>query len=194
MTKYFCHETAVIDEGAQIGSGTKIWHFVHISSGAVIGNNVTLGQGAFIGNEVAIGEGCKLQNQVSVFDKVTLEPYVFCGPGVVFTNVYNPRAEVDRKSEYMPTLVQRGATLGANCTIICGLTLGQYCFIGAGAVLTTDVKPFALMVGSPARQIGWVTERGERLPFSLEGSGEYVCPQNGERYTLLGNSVSLIRE
>ena len=181
---YQAHETAIVDEGAQIGEGTRIWHWVHVCSGAVIGRNCSLGQNVFIGNKVLIGDNVKIQNNVSVYDNVTLEDGVFCGPSMVFTNVYNPRAEVSRKSEYRDTLVKRGATLGANCTIICGVTVGEYAFIGAGAVVNHDVLTCALMVGVPARQIGWMSRRGARLDLPLSGEGETVCPLTGERYRL----------
>lgn len=157
------HETAIIDEGAEIGEGTRIWHWVHICSGAKIGKNCSLGQNVFVGNKVIIGNNVKIQNNVSVYDNVTLEDDVFCGPSVVFTNVYNPRAAVCRKNEYRDTLVKKGATLGANCTIVCGVTVGKYAFVGAGAVVTKDVPDYALVVGVPARQIGLMDENGERV-------------------------------
>lgn len=157
------HETAIIDEGAVIGEGTRIWHWVHICGGAKIGRNCSLGQNVFVGNKGIIGNGVKIQNNVSVYDNVTLEDEVFCGPSVVFTNVYNPRAAVPRKHEYRDTLVKKGATLGANCTIICGVTIGKYAFIGAGAVVTRDVADYALMIGVPAKQIGLMNEKGERI-------------------------------
>src|SRR5690606_2629207 len=160
---YYQDPTAVVDNGAQIGEGSRIWHFVHICGGAQIGRNVSIGQNVFVGNNVIIGDYCKVQNNVSVYDNVTLEEGVFCGPSVVFTNVYNPRSLIERKNEYRSTLVRRGATLGANCTVVCGVTIGEFAFIGAGAVVLRDVKPYALMVGNPARQIGWMSEFGERL-------------------------------
>lgn len=176
MTDVFVHPTAVVDDGAQIGVGSKIWHFVHVCAGARIGRAVSLGQGVFISNRVSIGDNCKVQNNVSVYDNVTLEEAVFCGPSMVFTNVINPRALVERKSEYLNTLVRRGATLGANCTIVCGVTIGEFAFIGAGAVVTKDVPDFALMAGVPARQIGWMSEAGVRLEEDL------VCPIDNVRY------------
>ena len=162
-TAYEAHATAIIDEGAQIGAGTRIWHWVHICGGASVGVGCSLGQGVYVGNDVVIGDNCKVQNNVSVYDTVTLEDEVFCGPSMVFTNVHNPRAAVVRKHEYQRTLVKRGATIGANATIVCGVTLGEHCFIAAGAVVTRDVPPFALMAGVPARRIGWMNELAERV-------------------------------
>ena len=178
------HETAIIDTGAEISDGARIWHWVHVCSGAKIGRNVSLGQNVFIGNEVKIGSNCKIQNNVSVYDNVNLDDDVFCGPSVVFTNVYNPRAFVNRKAEYKKTNVGRGATLGANSTIICGNDIGTYAFIGAGALVNTDVKPFALMVGVPAKQIGWMSEYGEKLRLPVNGNGEAVCHNTGDKYVL----------
>lgn len=178
------HPTAIVDEGAEIGEGSRIWHWVHVCGGAKIGNHVSLGQNVFIGNKVVIGDRCKIQNNVSVYDNVTLEDGVFCGPSMVFTNVYNPRSLIERKNEYRDTLVKKGATLGANCTIICGVTVGEFSFIGAGAVVNKDVKPYALMVGVSARQIGWISEFGERIPLPVKGTGEYTCPHMGHRYRL----------
>lgn len=178
------HPSAIVDDGAEIGAGSRVWHFVHVCAGARIGSGVSLGQGVFVGNRVRIGDGCKVQNNVSIYDNVTLERGVFCGPSMVFTNVINPRAEVERKSEYLDTLVREGATLGANCTIVCGVTIGSYAFIAAGAVVTRDVPPHALMAGVPARQIGWMSSHGERLELGLEGSGEATCPATGEVYVL----------
>jgi len=183
------HKTAVVDHGANIGDGTKVWHWVHVCSSAQIGKNVSLGQNVFVANRVIIGDNVKIQNNVSVYDDVTLEDDVFCGPSMVFTNVYNPRAHVSRKDEYRRTLVKRGATLGANCTIICGSTIGTYAFIGAGAVVNNDVKDYALMVGVPARQVGWMSQYGERIPLPLSGSGEHVCPHTGTRYSLSNEAI-----
>ena len=183
------HPTAVIDEGAQIGDNSRVWHFAHVCEGARIGAGVSLGQNVFVGNKVVIGDLCKIQNNVSVYDNVTLEDGVFCGPSMVFTNVYNPRSLVERKSEYRDTLVKRGATLGANSTIICGITIGEYAFIGAGALINSDVPAYALMVGVPAKQIGWMSEHGEQLSLPLIGIGEVVCPHSGSRYVLSGNVV-----
>ena len=181
------HPSAIIDDGAQIGEGSRIWHFVHVCGGARIGKNVSLGQNVFVGNKVIIGDNCKIQNNVSVYDNVILEEGVFCGPSMVFTNVYNPRSLIQRKNEYRNTLVRRGATLGANCTIVCGVTIGEFAFIGAGAVVNKDVPPYALVVGVPARQIGWMSEFGEQIPLPIDGEGNYVCPHTSATYQLNGN-------
>lgn len=185
------HPSAIVDAGAQIGDGTRVWHFVHVSAGARIGANCSLGQGVYVGNDVAIGDNVKIQNNVSVYDAVTLEDDVFCGPSMVFTNVLNPRSAVVRKHEYRRTLVRRGATLGANCTIVCGTTIGRHAFIGAGAVVTHDVPDFALVAGVPARQIGWMSRHGERLELPLAGDGEAVCTSTGEPYVLRAGVCSL---
>ena len=190
MMAGFIHETAIIDEGAQIGEATRVWHFVHVCSGAKIGRYCSLGQNVFVGNKVTIGNNVKVQNNVSVFDNVYLEDDVFCGPSMVFTNVYNPRSFIQRKSEYKDTLVKQGATLGANSTVICGVTIGEYSFIGAGAVVNKDVKPFALMVGVPARQIGWISKFGAQLDLPLEGEGRAICKDTGAQYVLFGGLVS----
>ena len=181
---YTKHETAIVDAGATIGAGTRIWHWVHVSGGAKIGERCSLGQNVYVGNRVVIGNNVKIQNNVSVYDNVTLEDDVFCGPSMVFTNVYNPRSAVTRKDEYRDTVVQRGATLGANCTIVCGVTIGEFAFIGAGAVVNKDVKPFALMVGVPAKQIGWMSEFGEQLKLPLSGSGEARCVHTATVYKM----------
>lgn len=194
MIDYYVHETSVVDEGAKIGTGTRIWHWTHVCGGAVIGKNCSLGQNVFIGNKVMIGDNVKIQNNVSVYDNVTLEDDVFCGPSMVFTNVYNPRAEISRKNEYRDTLVKRGATLGANCTIVCGNTIGQYAFIGAGSVVNCEVPDFALMVGVPARQIGWMSRYGERLNLPLGGEGKTICPQTGEHYQLKEGVCYLVKD
>lgn len=188
---YSKHETAIIDEGAQIGAETRVWHWVHICSGAVIGEKCSLGQNVFIGNRVRIGNNVKIQNNVSVYDNVFLEDDVFCGPSMVFTNVYNPRSAVTRKDEYRDTFVKKGATLGANCTIVCGVTIGEYAFVGAGSVVNKNVPDFALMVGVPAKQIGWMSRFGERMELPLQGNGTYTCPHTKDQYTLTKNSVSL---
>ena len=172
--EFQAHETAIIDKGATIGDGTRIWHWTHICGGAVIGQKCSLGQNVFIGNKVLIGNNVKIQNNVSVYDNVTLEDDVFCGPSMVFTNVYNPRSAITRKDEYRDTLVKQGATLGANCTIVCGVTVGRYAFVGAGAVVNKDVPDYALMVGVPARQIGWMSEYGEQLKLPFDGNGYIV--------------------
>lgn len=182
---YYQHPSAIVDDGAQIGEGSRVWHFVHICGGARIGKGVSMGQNVFIGNKVVIGDHCKIQNNVSVYDNVTLGEGVFCGPSMVFTNVYNPRSLVERKNEYRDTLVKKGATLGANCTIVCGVTVGEFAFVGAGAVVNEDVPNYALMVGVPARQIGWMSEFGERLDLPLAGSGNGVCPATGTLYELV---------
>ncbi|WP_322522340.1 acyltransferase [Guyparkeria halophila] len=187
---YQVHETAIVDEGAQIGADTRIWHWVHVSGGARIGEKCSFGQNVFVGNRVVIGDNVKVQNNVSVYDDVTLEDDVFCGPSMVFTNVYNPRSAVPRKDEYRPTLVKQGATLGANCTIVCGVTVGHHAFIGAGAVINRDVPDYALMVGVPAKQIGWMSEHGERLDLPLEGEGQTTCPHTGDIYRLSHGMVS----
>ncbi|MEL0277362.1 MAG: acyltransferase [Deltaproteobacteria bacterium] len=189
---YWSHESAIIDDGATLGEGTKVWHFSHVCSGATIGEGCSLGQNVFIGNRVVIGSHCKIQNNVSVYDNVTLEDDVFCGPSMVFTNVYNPRAAIIRKEEYRNTLVHQGATLGANCTVVCGVTIGHYAFIGAGAVVNKDVPDYALMVGVPARQIGWMSEYGEQLDLPLNGQEEAICPYTKQRYRLNGNQLEQI--
>ena len=181
---YTAHPTAIVDEGAQIGDGTRVWHWVHVCGGARIGARCSLGQNVFVGNRVSIGDNVKIQNNVSVYDNVTLEDDVFCGPSMVFTNVYNPRSAVSRKDAYRDTLVRQGATLGANCTIVCGITVGQYAFVGAGSVVNRDVPDFALMVGVPARQVGWMSRFGERLELPLSGNAEATCPHSGDRYVL----------
>jgi len=186
------HDSAIVDDGAQLGDGTKVWHFSHVCAGARIGEGCSLGQGVYVGNHVAIGRNVKIQNNVSVYDAVTLEDDVFCGPSMVFTNVYNPRSAVPRKNEYRHTLVKRGATLGANCTVVCGATIGEYAFIGAGAVVKGDVTPYALMVGVPARQIGWMSRHGEKLDLPVDGQGRAACPASGERYELTGRALRLV--
>jgi len=181
---YQKHETAIVDDGAVIGVGSRVWHWAHVCGGAVIGESCSLGQNVFVGNRVVIGRNVKIQNNVSVYDNVTLEDDVFCGPSMVFTNVYNPRSAVTRKDEYRATLVKKGATLGANCTIVCGVTIGDHAFVAAGAVVNRDVPAYALMAGVPARQVGWMSRHGERLDLPLGGSGEFICPDTGDRYLL----------
>ena len=178
------HPSAVIDVGATIGQGSRIWHFTHVCAGAKIGKNVSIGQGVFVGNKVKIGDNCKIQNNVSIFDRVHLEDGVFCGPSMVFTNVHNPRALIERKDQYRDTLVKKGATLGANCTIVCGTTIGEYAFVAAGAVVTKNIKSYALVAGVPAKQIGWMSQYGEQISLPLVGDGDYTCPHTNQRYLL----------
>jgi UDP-2-acetamido-3-amino-2,3-dideoxy-glucuronate N-acetyltransferase len=189
---FVAHPTAILDQGCAIGDGTRIWHWVHVSGGAVIGERCSLGQNVYVGNRVRIGNNVKIQNNVSVYDNVTLEDDVFCGPSMVFTNVYNPRSHVSRKDEYRDTVVERGATLGANCTIVCGVTIGRYAFVAAGAVVNRSVKPYALVAGVPGRQIGWMSRYGERLDLPLEGGGVAICPGTSERYQLQDGNVELV--
>ena len=184
------HHTALVDDGATIGPYTRVWHWAHISSGAKIGHSCSFGQNVFVGNCVRIGNNVKIQNNVSVFDNVTLNDDVFCGPSMVFTNVYNPRSAFNRKDEYRDTVVEQGATLGANCTIICGIHIGHHAFVGAGAVVNREVKPFALMVGVPAKQIGWMSAFGERIHLPLEGSGSWICPHTGDNYQLFDQDLT----
>jgi len=184
------HPSAIVDDGAVLGPGCRVWHWVHISAGARIGAGCSFGQGVYVGNDVLIGNQVKIQNNVSVYDAVTLEDDVFCGPSVVFTNVYNPRSAVVRKDQYRRTLVKRGATLGANCTIVCGSTVGEHAFVAAGAVVNRDVKAYALMAGVPARQIGWMSRHGERLTLPMRGNDEANCPATGERYRLAGDTLT----
>ena len=188
------HSSAIVDEGAQIGEGSRVWHFVHVCSGAKIGKNVSMGQGVFVGNKVTIADNCKIQNNVSVYDNEHLEEGVFCGPSMVFTNVYNPRSLIERKDEYLDTLVKKGASLGANCTLVCGVTIGEYAFVGAGAVINKDVPAYALMVGVPAKQIGWMSEFGEQLDLPITGHGETTCEHTGARYVLTESQITKVVE
>jgi len=190
--KAWIHESALVDSGAEVGSGTKIWHWVHVCSGARIGENCSLGQNVFVGNSVTIGNNVKIQNGVSVYDNVTLDDDVFCGPSMVFTNVYNPRSAIVRNGEYRDTHVQRGASLGANCTIICGITIGKFAFVGAGAVVTASVPDYALVVGVPARQVGWMSEYGEQLDLPLVGDRELSCAHTQAVYRLEGSVLSRV--
>ena len=189
VNNFTVHPTAIVDVGAQIGAGSRVWHWVHICGQAVIGEKCSLGQNVFVGNRVRIGNNCKIQNNVSVYDNVTLEDDVFCGPSMVFTNVYNPRSAVTRKDEYRDTVVRHGATLGANCTIVCGVTIGEFAFVAAGAVINRNVPAYALMAGVPARQIGWMSEYGERLELPLTGDGQTTCPHTGRAYHLVGGRI-----
>ncbi len=183
--KYYQHDSAIVDEGATIGDGARIWHFTHVCAGASIGGGTSLGQNVFIADQVTVGANCKVQNNVSVYDNVHLEDDVFCGPSVVFTNVYNPRAHVSRKDEYLDTRVKLGATLGANSTIVCGVTVGRYAFVGAGALVNKDIPDYALVVGVPCRQIGWMSEFGERLDLHLGENGSAICKSTGDVYSVL---------
>lgn len=183
--KVFIHESAYVDDNVEIGEGSKVWHFAHLLPGTRIGENCSIGQNVMIGPDVSVGNNCKIQNNVALYKGVELEDGVFCGPSCVFTNVLNPRSEVERKNEYRPTKVRRGATIGANATIVCGHELGAYCTIGAGAVVTKDVPEFALMVGVPAKRIGWVSRSGEILDATL------VCPRTGEQYEEVGGKLRL---
>ncbi len=189
-SSFYAHPTAVLDEGCEIGEGTRIWHFCHIMPGARIGRNCILGQNVFVASGVVLGNNVKVQNNVSIYTGVECADDVFLGPSMVFTNVLNPRSAVERKSEYRHTRVGRGASIGANATIICGCTIGEYAFVGAGAVVTKDVPPYALVVGNPARQIGWMSEYGERLHF--DEHGEAICPGSGDRYVLKAGAVQKI--
>ena len=186
---YKVHETAIIDDGAKIGTGSRIWQWVHVCAGAKIGSDVSLGQNVFVGNKVIIGNKCKIQNNVSVYDNVHLEEGVFCGPSMVFTNVYNPRSLIERKDEYQDTFVKKGATLGANCTIVCGITVGKFAFIGAGAVVNKNVPDYALMVGVPSKQIGWMSEHGEKLDLPVLGNAQTTCKHTGQQYQLKNDQL-----
>ena len=195
MTKIYqdilIHETSFIDENVTIGHGTKIWHFSHILKDCKIGKDCNFGQNVVVGPNVIIGDKVKIQNNVSVYEGVTLEDGVFCGPSCVFTNVHNPRSEIERKYEYRKTLVKKGATLGANCTIVCGITIGKFAFIGAGAVISKDVPDYALMVGVPGKQTGWMSEYGEKLDLPLAGTSKTICKHTNQVYVLKDNKVSL---
>ena len=188
MAEYFVHETARVDDGCDIGDGTRVWHFTHVMPGARIGRDSVLGQNVNVGSRAVIGDRVKIQNNVSVYDDVILEDNVFCGPSCVFTNVVNPRAFVERKNEYKKTIVRTGASIGANATIVCGVTLGKYCFVGAGAVVTKDVPDYALVVGNPAKQIGWMSAAGVRLGEDL------ICPETGKRYEKANSGLNEVAE
>lgn len=187
MSNAHIHTTAIVDPGAEVGNNTRVWHFCHIMPGAVVGSDCILGQNVYVDRNVRIGDGVKIQNNVSVYQGVVLEDQVFVGPSVVFTNVINPRSFIERKMEFKPTLVQRGASIGANATIVCGITIGAYAFIGAGAVVTKDVPDFALVTGNPARQKGWISKAGQRLSFSTDGTA--ICPQTNTYYHLKDDKV-----
>jgi len=187
---YFAHETAVIDKGSQIGEGTRIWHFTHVMPGCTIGKNCNIGQNVVISPDVVLGDNVKVQNNVSIYTGVICEDDVFLGPSMVFTNVFNPRSAVSRKSEYMTTLVRKGATIGANATIVCGITIGAYAFIGAGSVVTKDILPYQLVFGNPAKHQGWMSEAGHKLAFG--GDGTAACPETGIKYKIEGTQVSKI--
>ena len=191
---YHVHESAIVDNGAKIGNNTRVWHFVHVCSGAQIGEGCSIGQNVFVGNKAIIGNNVKVQNNVSIYDNVYIEDDVFCGPSMVFTNVYNPRSFIERKTEYRDTLVKKGATLGANCTIVCGVTIGEYSLVGAGAVINKNVAAFALMVGVPAKQIGWISKYGEQLQLPVKGTGAEKCKHTGDIYQLSGSTLTLINE
>jgi UDP-2-acetamido-3-amino-2,3-dideoxy-glucuronate N-acetyltransferase len=192
MSGYIAHPSAIIDAGARIGDDTRIWHWVHVSAEALIGERCSLGQNVYVGNDVRIGDNVKIQNNVSVYDAVTLEDDVFCGPSMVFTNVYNPRSAVTRKSQYRRTLVRRGATIGANATVVCGITIGEYAFVAAGAVVNRHVKSYALMAGVPARHIGWMSRHGERLDLPLTGDAAATCSATGNRYKLENGELNIM--
>ena len=191
MTETLIHPTAIIDDGALLGKGVRIWHWSHVCASAQIGNYTSLGQNVYVGNQVYIGSGVKIQNNVSVYDCVRLEDHVFCGPSVVFTNVINPRAAVPRKSEYKETVVNQGATLGANSTIICGVSIGRYAFVAAGAVVTKSIKDYALVMGVPAIQTGWMSRYGITIPLPLSGSGEWRCNHTNDIYILSNEHLAL---
>lgn len=189
MSDFYAHETAVVDDGAVVLEGTKIWHFCHVSSGSQVGRDCSLGQNVYVACTARIGDRVKIQNNVSVFDGVVIEDEAFCGPSMVFTNVINPRSFIERKDEYLPTLVKKRASIGANATIVCGNTIGEYAFIGAGAVVSNDVPDFALVVGVPGRQVGWMSAYGERLSLPVSGTGTEICQHTGDSYVLEGNSL-----
>ncbi len=194
MPDFMLHPSAIVDEGAEIGEGSRVWHFVHVCGGARIGKGVSLGQNVFVGNKVTIGDNCKIQNNVSVYDNVYLEDGVFCGPSMVFTNVYNPRSFIERKDDYRDTLVKTGATLGANCTIVCGVTIGEYAFVGAGAVINKNIPAYALVVGVPGKQIGWMSEFGEQLNLPVSGEGQANCQHTGAVYRLTNGTLRKVED
>ncbi len=187
----YIHSTAIVEKGASIGANSKVWHWVHICEGAIIGENCSFGQNVFVGNKVNVGNNVKIQNNVSIYDNVYLEDNVFCGPSMVFTNVINPRSSFSRKNEYEKTYVERGVTFGANSTVICGNRIGKHAFIGAAAVITKDVKPYALMVGNPAKQIGWMSIYGEKIPLPINGNGSWKCIKTDHVYILKNSDLSI---
>ena len=188
----YVDSTSIIDKGAKIGKNCKIWHWVHISSGAVIGDDCSFGQNVFIGNKVKIGNNVKVQNNVSIYDNIVLENNVFCGPSMVFTNVINPRSKFPRKNEYKTTLVKEGATLGANCTILCGIVIGENAFVGAGAVVTKNLLPYSLNIGNPSKHIGWISDFGEKIPLPLKGNGSWICPKTNNKYVLIDSQIKRV--
>ena len=192
MKELTIHETAIVDKGSEVGNGTKIWHWTHVSTGAKVGEKCSIGQNVYIGGAAKVGNRVKIQNNVSIYDAVEIGDNVFCGPSVVFTNVINPRADINRKDEYLNTKIKEGVTLGANSTIVCGVTIGKYAFVGAGAVVTKNVADYALVVGVPAKQIGWMSKRGERIDLPLRGNGEWKCKQTGIIYALEGERIEII--
>lgn len=194
MKEIYIHHTAIVDDGAEIGEGSHIWHWAHVCAGAKIGNNVSLGQNVFVGNKVSIGNNCKIQNNVSVYDNVTIQDDVFCGPSVVFTNVYNPRAKIERKSEYQNTIIEKGVTLGANATIVCGNNINMHAFVAAGSVITKNIKAYALVAGVPAKQIGWMSEYGEKLDLPIEGNGVTKCIHTKAVYKLTNSSLEKLEK
>ncbi len=192
MSDYFSHSTAIIDDGAEIGIDTKIWHWSHISAGAHIGEKCSLGQNVYVASNTHIGNNVKIQNNVSVYDNVVIEDDVFCGPSIVFTNVLNPRSFISRKSEYKKTTVRQGSTLGANATIICGIEIGRFSFIAAGSVVTKDTLPFSLMMGVPARHVGWMSAYGNRIDLPIKGNGDWTCPSSNEQYQLIQGKIKQV--
>ena len=188
---YQVHQTAIVEEGAKIGANSKIWHWTHVCAGAEIGSEVSLGQNVYVANKVVIGNRCKIQNNVSIYDNIYLDEGVFCGPSMVFTNVYNPRSLISRKDEYKDTFIKKGVTLGANCTIICGITIEKFAFVAAGAVINKDVPAYALMAGVPAKQIGWMSEYGEKLDLPVSGNAETVCKHSGQKYFLNNDKLTV---
>lgn len=192
MKEYFAHETVVIDEGSKIGKDSKIWHFSHIMSGCIIGERCNIGQNVVVSPEVILGNNVKVQNNVSIYTGVTCEDDVFLGPSCVFTNIKNPRSAIQRKDHYLKTHIGKGATIGANATIVCGNNIGKYAFIGAGAVITKEIPPYSLWIGNPAKQIGWISEAGHRLAFNE--NNEALCPENNEKYILVNNSVQKLSD